>query len=283
MLRSVLLALLLAAPALAQELPPLERRPFRLIEPFEPGEVWTTCGGIRTRLARVDGAPFEASIFWTHSATVLARPDGFALRAALTSITTGDRGDHGARVELWRAPETGGPRGWTYELDRDWDLRAIDGPPAAFDRLADQVLRRLGLRPAERPRGRREGAVEEALVAFAGGAGLPVRTVLASARVASLRPGLAWRFERQAGWPGGGVEYLGADGYDQGLFLVRWDRAPGRTLDAQFAVDRAGRLTHFALVEVVEAGRSFRLTRELVHGIVRVHARGGERSGARTW
>ncbi len=276
-----LVVLLLAAgPAQAQEpFGELEQRPLVPGERFQPGERWTTCGGLRVRACGVDRAPFEASIAWTHSAQVVARPGGFALRATLSSLVWQERFDGVMTTRAWCDDAPGpfadvGARTWTYGFDPAWDLQEVRGPDRSIRWLVDRVrphpadpitaeLRRLLAQRGAK-------AIEGFLLASSERLGRPVRAVMASLARGPILPGAVWTLDPSEG-PPGTVRYLGQE-WSAGHFLATWQVGPGEGLETRFLIDRAGRLQwlnaqHTEVTRV--CGESVRTVQELAFGIVR--------------
>lgn len=279
----LVLALLVsgAPPARAQEpFDGLEERPLVPGGRFETGERWLTCGGLRVRASRVDRVPFEASIAWTHSVQVVDRPEGFALRATLTSLVWEERCDGIVTLRSWCDDAPGpfsdaGARTWTYAFDPGWDLIDVRGPERSIRWLVDRVRphpadpitaelrRRLSERGAK--------AIEGFLLATTERLGRPVRPVMKSLARGPILPGATWTLDPAEG-PAGEVRYLGLD-WSAGHFLATWKVGPRQTLETRFVVDRAGRLQwlnakHAEVTNV--GGESVRTHQELVFGIVRI-------------
>lgn len=276
-----LLLLLAAVPVVAQDpaegLTPL---PFSLAGRLQPGERWATCGGLRFR-ATSEGRPsLEASIAWTHSVLVVARPDGFALQGTLTSLVWEERRDGVLSVRAWD-PAGPGPferaeaRTWTFALEPDWTLVDVDGPEASIqvllDRLrpdpADAVTAELERRVARRA----ADGLERFLVASSDHLGQPVRKAMASLATGPLLPGRAWALEPRHG-PAGRSRFLGLEGV-AGHFQAAWEVTGERTLEARFVIDPRGRLRWMNVqdTEVVPLeGAPVRAVCELAFGIVRV-------------
>lgn len=277
-----LVALLLAAaPARAQGEPfgGLEQAPLVPGAPFRPGERWLTCGGLRVRATRVDRAPFEASLAWTHSAVVVERAGGFGLRASLASLVWQERADGVQTVRSWydSAPgpfDDAGARTWTWGLDRCWELHEVRGPersiawlvdrvrPQPADPITAELRRRLAQRGAR--------AIEGLLLAASGRLGQPVRPVLESLSRGPILPGATWTLDAADG-PPGRVEYLGQE-WSAGHFRARWEVGPDEELETRFLVDRAGRLVWLNAQHARVAGAAgerLRTIQELAFGIVR--------------
>ncbi len=277
----VLATLLLSVPAAAQE--PLEgiaEAPFALQAPFEAGERWSTCGGLRMRVTRIGWPAMEGSIAWTHSVQVVARPHGFALRGTLTSLVWEER-LHGVQtVRSWSADAPGpladpAARTWTYGFDRTWALLDVDGPeqsiqrlldrlrPDAGDAVATELNRQLARRAAE--------GVERFLLAASAHLGQPVRAAMASLSAGPLVPGRSWTLEPLQG-PPGRSRYLGLEG-TAGHFEATWQVEGERALQARFVLDVHGRLRwmnvqHAELLPV--EGGTLRAVHELAFGVIRV-------------
>lgn len=279
LLGSLSLLLVAVAPAVHGQQPEegLVEAQFALGRPFEVGEQWSTCGGVRLRATRKDWPTLEAQIAWTHSVQVVALPEGFALRGVLTSLVWEERHDGVQTLRTWSADAPGrladpAARTWTFELDRAWTLRKVEGPEQSLRWLVEQlrpenddpVIGELNRRLAERA----ATGVEAFLLATTDHLGQPVRKALASLRAGPILPGRSWTLESAHGTVGR-AHYLGLEG-DAGHFQATWDG----DLAARFTIDPAGRLRwmnvqHVELVPLTD-GAMVRAVDELAFGIVRI-------------